>query len=118
MNALSLYAVGRLVEAFKYPFGERVTAYITDATFASCCCVGVTYRHVRADVWGRFQDGHRIRTSDVISAEQRGSFWIIRTASGSFYVIVTFHRQGGRQSLQAFIKLRASGVHATPRRVQ
>jgi hypothetical protein len=115
---LSKYAAARLAQAFGYPFGERVTAYITNATFVSCCCVGVIHRHIRSDWLGQFQDGHRVRTSDVLHAEQRGLYWVFRTASGSFYVIVSFDRHGGRQSLQTLLKLRANGVHATPRRFQ
>jgi hypothetical protein len=65
----SKYAATVLARAFDYPFGERVTAYLTNATFVSCCCVGVIHRHVSTDAWGRFQDGHRVRTSDVLHAE-------------------------------------------------
>lgn len=110
--------VGLLAEAFDYPFGEPVTAYLTDAVIVSCCGFGVMHRHVKAESSGRFQDGHRVRTSDILQAEQHGSFWALRTLSGSFYVIVSFHPRGGRQSLQAFLNLRAQGVHLTPRRVQ
>jgi hypothetical protein len=42
----------------------------------------------------------------------------LRTLSGSFYVIVSFHLRGGWQSLEAFLKLRDQGVHLTPRRLQ
>ncbi len=118
MNALSRYAADRLAQAFNYPFGEPVTAYLTNATIISCCGIGVVHRHLKAEPSGRFQDGHRVRTSDILHVEQRGSFWILRTLSGSFYVIVSFHPRGGRQSLQAFLKLCAQGVHLTPPRVQ
>lgn len=107
--------VGLLAEAFDYPFGEPVTA---DAVIVSCCGFGAMHRHVKAESSGRFQDGHRLRTSDILQAEQHGSYWALRTLSGSFYVIVSFHVQGGWQSLQMFLKLREQGVHLTPRRVQ
>lgn len=118
MSALSSYAARRLAQAFDYRFGEPVTAYLTDAVIVSCCGVGVMHRHIKVEPSGRFQDGHRLRTSDILQAEQHGSFWVLRTCSGSFYVIVSFHPQGGWQSLKAFLKLRAEGVHLTPRRVQ
>lgn len=96
----------RLQQAFAYPFGEPVTAVITDAVIVSGCCVGVTYRHVRASPDGRFHDGHRIRTSDIVSAEQNGPFWVLRTLTGSFYVIASLHPDHGWRSLQAFFELR------------
>lgn len=118
MSTHSESGADRLAEALNYAFGEPVTAYLTDAVIVSCCGLGVMHRHVNAEPSGRFQDGHRLRTSDILQAEQHGSYWVLRTLSGSFYVIVTFHPQGGWQSLHAFLKLREQGVHPTPRRVQ
>jgi hypothetical protein len=118
VSTYSQSAADRLTEAFNYPFGESVTAYITDAVIVSCCGFGVMHRHVKAEASGRFQDGHRLRTSDILQAEQHGPYWVLRTLSGSFYVIVSFHEQGGWQSLRAFLNLREQGVHLTPRRVQ
>lgn len=108
----------RLAEVFNYPFGELVTAYLTDAVIVSCCGFGVMHRHAKAEPSGRFQDGHRLRTSDILHAEQHGPYWVLRTLSGSFYVIVSFHEQGGFQSLHEFLKLRELGVHLTPWRLQ
>lgn len=115
---LSTYAERRLAQAFDYQFCEPVTAYLTNTTIVSCCGVGVMHRHIKADSSGRFQDGHRVRTSDIRHAEQHGAFWVLHTLSGSFYVIVSFHPHGGRQSLQTFLKLREQGVHLTPQRMQ
>lgn len=109
---------GSLAEAFNYPFDEPVTAYLTEMVIVSCCGFGVMHRHVKAELSGRFRDGHRLRTSDILKAEQHGPYWVLRTFSGSFYVIVSFHPHGGRQSLQAFLKLRNQGVHLTPYRLQ
>lgn len=109
---------GSLAEAFNYPFDEPVTAYLTETVIVSCCGYGLMHRHVKAELSGRFQDGHRLRTSDILEAEQHGPYWVLRTLSGSFYVIVSFHPDGGWQSLQSFLKLREQGVHLTPRRVQ
>lgn len=108
----------RLAEAFNYPFSELVTAYITNAVIVSCCGFGVMHRHVKAEPSGRFQDGHRLRTSDILNAERHGPYWVLRTLSGSFYVIVSFHPHGGRQSLHEFLKLRDQSVHLTPHRLQ
>lgn len=114
----SAYAERRLAEALNYRFGEPVTAYLTNAKIVSCCCIGVMHRHIKADLSGRFQDGHRVRTSDIRQAIQHGAFWVLRTLSGSFYVIASFHPQGGRQSLQTFLKLHTQGVHLTPQLMQ
>ena len=118
MSPTSSYAARRLAQAFNYPFCEPVTAYLTEVMVVACCCFGVMFRHSKADPFGRFQDGHRLRTSDILRAEQHGSFWVLRTRSGSFYVIASFHQHGGRQSLQAFLKLQEKGVYLTPRHVQ
>jgi hypothetical protein len=118
MATLTEYAQGRLVAAQRCVFHEPVTAFITDARLVACCCFGVMHGHLKADVFGRFQDGHRIRTSDVLRVERCGRFWSVHTESGSHYVIVTFHRHGGRQSLNSFLTLRARGVHATASRLQ
>lgn len=115
---LSSYAAGRLVRAMGTSFGRPVTAYLTDAYLVAGCCIGTMYRHVRADAYGRFQDGHRVRTSDVLEAHQRGEFWTLCTLSGSLYVIVTFKKEGGRQSLDVLLEQRNKGMHRTPPRVQ
>lgn len=53
----------KLRKAQAYPSSKPVTAYLTDAHIAACCCLGVTHRHVRADpLGGRFADGRLIRT--------------------------------------------------------
>src|SRR5690606_32071409 len=103
MRRVSLYAAGQLQKAFDLQFSEPVTAYLTGACIAVCCCVGVTHRHAKADPdSGRFGDGHLIRTSDIVRIEREHSFWTLRTVSGSFYVVVSFHSQGGYQSLLEF----------------
>lgn len=104
----------QLEAAFQYPFAEPVTAFLTHAQIVAVSCVGVTYRHVRANVLGQFQDGHRIRTSDIRSVAQEGPFWCVRTLSGSLYVIVTFNQEGGKASLDAFLQLHGGGIHPTP----
>lgn len=115
---LSSYAAGRLVRAMGTSFDRPVTAYLTDAYLVAGCCIGTMYRHVRADANGRFQDGHRVRTSDVLEAHQQGEFWTLCTLSGSLYVIVTFKKEGGRQSLDVLLEQRNKGMHTTPPRVQ
>jgi hypothetical protein len=77
--SISSYAASRLAKAYNHPFGEQVTAYLTDAVIVSCCGFGVMHRHVKAEPSGRFQDGHRLRTSDILRAEMHGPFWVAFT---------------------------------------
>ncbi|MRK21536.1 hypothetical protein [Pseudomonas sp. JG-B] len=114
----SPYAVRRLAEAKRFPYTEPVTAYLTQAFITACCCIGVVHHHVRNDIWGRFADGHRIRTSDIQGVTREGGFWVLRTVNQSRYVVVTFHRHGGRQSLKAFLRILGQGFHPTPRHTQ
>lgn len=118
MDSLSRYSRCRLARAYSCYFPELVTAFLTNVIIVSCSGYGVMYRHVKASRVGYFQDGHRLRTSDILHAGRYGSFWALRTVSGSFYVIASFHRKGGRQSLQTFLRLRSKGIHLTPERLQ
>ncbi|NWB90262.1 hypothetical protein [Pseudomonas agarici] len=118
MSATNPDASDRLKDAISYSFDEPVTAYLTDAVLVAGCCMGVTHRHRKADCFGRFADGHRIRTSDVKHAEQRGPFWVLHTESGSFYVVASFDPEGGEQSLQEFLQLLHAGIHPTAQYLQ
>lgn len=106
----------QLEVAFAYPFDEPITAFLTRVQVIAASCIGVTHRHVRADSRGQFQDGHRIRTSDVRAAFLVGPFWCLRTFSGSLYVVVTFHMEFGEASLDEFLKLHGAGIHPVPHR--
>ena len=105
-----------LVLAFTHQFDEPVTAFLTRVQIIAASCVGETHRHVRADSRGQFQDGHRIRTSDIRAAFRVGPFWCVRTFSGSLYVLVTFHDEGGEASFDEFLQLYGGGIHPAPHR--
>lgn len=107
----------RLAAAQRYFVDLAVTAFLTNVEITACCAVGVVHRHVRAG-GGLFEDGHRIRTSDIHSVMQKGYYWLLLTASGSCYVIVTFKYPGGRQSLKHFLKVLTDGFYNTPHRLQ
>lgn len=118
MRRVSLYATMQLQKAFDLWFSEPVTAYLTSACIAAGCCVGVTHRHAKADPdSGRFGDGHLIRTSDIVRIDREHSFWVLRTFSGSFYVVASLHPQGGYESLLAFKKILPQCVHPRPARL-
>lgn len=107
----------RLKEAMSHHFDEPVTGYLTHARIVSASGLGFVYGHVRADVYGRFADGHLIRTSDVRSARREGPFWVLTTLN-SRYVVVSFKKNEGRPSLQYYLKILQSSVHVTPARLQ
>lgn len=115
---LSRYAKSKLKSAKGTWFGRPVTAYLTDAYLVAGCCVGVIHSHVKADSYGRFHDGHRVRTSDVLEAQLHDGFWTLRTYTGSFYVVATFKKSAGRQSLDVLIEHLKRGIHTTPHRLQ
>lgn len=99
------------------PFSLPVTAFLTDAIVRGSSCYGVTYRHVRAEANGRFANGHFIHTSAIVEVEQEGPFWVLRTVSGSFYVILSFNPFDGAQSLEEYRLRRVTSGHPEPWRL-
>jgi hypothetical protein len=118
MAPVSHYALRQLARARRTEFEAPVTGYLINARMVACCCVGQVYGHAKARPDGWLRDGHTIRTSDIFRVEERERHWICITASGSFYVIVSFAREGGRRSLDAFLKISLKGVHPTARHCQ
>jgi len=79
MAELSRYAMRRLAKARRTMFAHPVTAYLTNARIVARTGLGVVHGHIRIEVSGRFGDGHRIRTSDVIRTERVGGFWALHS---------------------------------------
>jgi hypothetical protein len=75
------------------------------------------FDHVRRESNGLFEDGHLIRTSDVVSVEREGRFWVM-TTQNSRYVIATFQRGNGRSSLRDFLRHSKGQHHPSPYRLQ
>lgn len=112
---LSAYAARRLAEACRHHFNVPVTAFLTEVVLVDECATGRTYRHHRADIFGKFEDGHRIYTSIILQARHDGSYWSLYTASGSHYVVVTFAANGGRQSLNRWSGWEVQALLPTPK---
>jgi hypothetical protein len=93
----------RLGRAKARKFPEPVTGYLCGAFVHASACVGIVFDHVRRDANGLFEDGHLIRTSDIVSVHKQGRFWVVTTLN-SRYVIATFQRGNGRSSLRDFIR--------------
>lgn len=93
----------RIIKAQEQGFEGPVTAYLCRVAIMSRTGIGIVFGHKREDQYGRFGDGHLLRTSDVIKAEREGRFWVLTTAD-SRYVIATFQRGNGRSSLREFLR--------------
>lgn len=105
------FDLNRILKAQRQGFEQPVTAYLCSAYIGARAGVGVVFGHRRKDQYGRFADGHLIRTSDVQEAEKEGKFWVLTTKS-SRYVLATFQRGNGRSSLREFLRL-SSVLHPT-----
>lgn len=107
----------RIAQAQAQGFDKPVTAYLCGAFIRARAGIGVVFGHNRKDQYGRFGDGHLIRTSDVIRVEREGRFWVLTTVN-SRYVLATFQRDNGRASLREFLRLSQGQHHFTPRLLQ
>ncbi|MFT2158001.1 hypothetical protein [Pseudomonas putida] len=106
----------RIARAVGQGFQDEVTAYLVNVQIHACSAVGVVYGHARKGPYGRFLDGHLIRTSDIQKVEREGRFWVITTVN-SRYVAATFKRDGGRRSLREFRLLAGGGYLPSPNRL-
>lgn len=107
----------RLKQAMSHQFDAPVTGFLTHAWIVSGSCLGFVYGHARADEFGRFADGHLMRTSDVRSARIEGPYWVLTTMN-SRYVVVSFKRHDGRPSLQYFLNNLQAKAFPAPDRLQ
>ena len=107
----------RIIKAQAQGFERPVTAYLCSASIKARTGIGVVFGHNRKDQYGRFGDGHLIRTSDVLKVEREGRFWVM-TTENSRYVIATFQRLNGRASLRDFLRLSRGQHYPVPRVLQ
>lgn len=107
----------RIIRAQEQGFDIPVTAYLCGVSIRARAGIGVVFGHKRKDRYGRFGDGHLIRTSDVVTVERECRFWVMTTVN-SRYVLATFQRDNGRASLREFMRLSRGQHHTTPRVLQ
>lgn len=108
----------RIVKAQEQGFEPSVTAYLCGAFIgARTTGVGVVFGHIQKGPFNRFDDGHFLRTSDVVSAKKEGRFWVLTTVN-SRYVLATFQRDYGRKTLREFLSLSKGQHHLTPHLLQ
>lgn len=87
----------RIARAMELGFAEHVTAYLTDAFIMSRVGGGVVFEG--DDPAGRNADGRVVQTAKGDRVEKEGRFWVLTTVERSRYVMATFRREGGRNSL-------------------
>ena len=107
----------RIIKAQEQGFDVPVTAYLCGVSIRSRAGIGVVFGHKRKDQYGRFGDGHLIRTSDVLKVEREGKFWVMTTVN-SRYVLATFQRNNGRSSLRQYLRLSSGQHHLSPHLLQ
>lgn len=98
---LSDFDLLRIFRAQMQGFNRPVTAYLSHVFLAQNTAVGVVFGHTNKGPSGRYDDGHYIRTSSIVSVQREGRFFVITTLN-SRYVIATFRRDIGRQTLREF----------------
>lgn len=81
-----------LEKAARHDFRQQVTAYLTSVYFTNNICLGIVWGHDRDDETGRFANGHRIHTSQVLTIERDEEFPVIVTLN-SRYVLISLHGQ-------------------------
>ncbi|VVO69556.1 hypothetical protein PS880_01231 [Pseudomonas fluorescens] len=97
------FHVLRLIRASKYLYDEPITAYLSDVFIHSNSAVGIVFGHIKPGPYGRFSDGHFLRTSDIRSARKEGRFWVLTTMN-SRYVIASFKKGDGRASFKNLLQ--------------
>lgn len=100
----------RILRASKHRYDLPITAYLSDVFVSGSTAVGVVFGHTKIDLFGRFADGHFLRTSSIRFAKKEGRFWVLTTMN-SRYVIASFKRLDGRPSFRAFME---SGMNGSP----
>ena len=103
----------RIIKAQEQGFDIPVTAYLCGVSIRARAGIGFVFGHKRKDLYGRFGDGHLIRTSDVLKVEREGRFWVM-TTENSRYVLATFQRDNGRTSLREYLRLSRGQHHSVP----
>ncbi|ETF06414.1 hypothetical protein F8N49_26450 [Pseudomonas sp. GXM4] len=110
---LSDFDLLRIHKAQAQGFDLPVTAYLNHVAIVGKRAMGVVFGHVRKGPLGRFDDGHYMRTSDIICARREGRFWVLNTLN-SRYVIATFQRDIGRQTLRKFLMVSSQAIQEPP----
>lgn len=107
----------RIARAVAQGYEALNTAYLVNVHAHGSSVVGVVFGHIAPGPYGRFSDGHLIQISDIQKIAREGRFWVITTVD-SRYVVATFRKDGGRQSLRDFRRLAGDRYVPTPSRLR
>jgi hypothetical protein len=100
---LTDFHLRRILRACQHHYELPITAYLSDVFVFGSTAVGVVYGHREIGQFGRFDDGHFLRTSSIRFVKKEGRFWVLTTLDAR-YVIASFKRLGGRPSFRGFMK--------------
>lgn len=66
------FDLARILKAQAQGLDKPITAYLCGLSIKARAGIGVFFGHKRKDQYGRFGDGHLIRTSDVLKVDVMG----------------------------------------------
>jgi len=110
---LTDFQLRRIVSASKHIYDAPVTACLSDVFVSNGVAVGVVFGHSEVDRFGRFADGHFMRTSSIRYAKKEGRFWVLTTMN-SRYLVASFKKGGGRASFRSFLQSAKNTLHDPP----
>jgi hypothetical protein len=110
---LTDFQLRRIVRASEYVYDAPITACLSDVFVSNGVAVGIVFGHTNIDPFGRFADGHLMRTSSISYAKKEGRFWVLTTMN-SRYLVASFMRAEGRASFRSFLGSAKSKPHLPP----
>ncbi|MNE69078.1 hypothetical protein D3C80_1647810 [compost metagenome] len=110
---LTDFQLHRVVRASRHVYDAPITGCLSDVFIANGVAVGIVFGHTKIDPFGRFADGHLMRTSSIRYAKKEGRFWVLTTMN-SRYLVASFMRAEGRASFRSFLGSAMSKPHVPP----
>lgn len=110
---LTDFQLRRIVRASEYVYNAPITACLSDVFVSNGVAVGVVFGHTGADRFGRFADGHLMRTSSICYAKKEGRFWVLTTMN-SRYLVASFMKGEGRASFRSLLRSAMNTPHVPP----
>ena len=110
---LTDFQLRRVVRASEHVYDAPITACLSDVFVSNGVAVGVVFGHTKGDRFGRFADGHLMRTSSIRYAKKEGRFWVLTTVN-SRYLVASFMKGEGRPSFRALMQSAMNGSSVSP----
>lgn len=98
---LSTFQLKRVIRAMAQKYPMPITAYLSDLVISSDCALGVVFGQM-VQGHGSHMRGYTLRTEPIYTLSKIGRYWVISSKCGN-YVLTTFRRGTGRDSLRALI---------------